>query len=162
MKETNKYAENTGLARIKHILTETPFFEEFTKEEIDSFASNLSLRFFPTQSVLFNEGDHGGYLFFVVDGLIEVRITPGAGSKKIIVGTFDRGSCLGEMSIIDDYPRSATIVVAEPAELLMLTRNRFDSICRETPAIGVKFLRGIAKNLSIRLRKTTGRFADLS
>lgn len=162
MKENVMSTENSSLARIKHILSETPFFEEFSREEIDSFAANLSLRFFPSQSILFNEGDHGGYLFFVVDGLIEVRITPGSGSKKIVVGTFDRGSCLGEMSIIDDYPRSATIVVAEPSELLMLTRNRFDSICRESPAIGVKFLRGIAKNLSIRLRKTTGRFADLS
>jgi CRP-like cAMP-binding protein len=66
------------------------------------------------------------------------------------------------MSIVDDYPRSATIVVTEPSELLILTKNRFESICRKNPGVGIKFLRGLAKNLSMRLRKTTGRFADLS
>lgn len=157
----NKDNMENAFGRIKHILSEIDFFEEFSSEEIDFFSKNLSLRYFPEQTCLFNEGDIGDFLFFIVEGKIEVRLEP-TESKHIIVATFDRGSCVGEMSIVDDYPRSATVVVTEPSELLLLTRNRFESICREDPSIGIKFLRGIAKNLSIRLRKTTGRFADLA
>ncbi len=72
-----------------------------------------------------------------------------------------QGSCVGEMAIMDDHPRSATIVVKEPSELLVLTKNRFESICKENAPVGIKFLKGITKNLSIRLRKTTGKFFDL-
>lgn len=152
--------ENT-LGTIHHILREIPFFEDFSDDELDFFSKNASLRFFPEQTILFKEGDIGDYLFFVVEGSVEVRIQATA-SKPIIIATFEHGSCIGEMSIVDDYPRSATIVVTEPSELLILTKNRFESICRKNPEVGIKFLRGLAKNLSMRLRKTTGRFADLA
>ena len=158
-KEEN--VEYSFSGRVKHILSEIPFFEEFSNDELDFFSKSLSLRYFPEQTVLFRKGDIGDYLFFVVGGTVEVRLEQFE-SKPIIIATFEQGSCVGEMSIVDDYPRSATIVVIAPSELLLLTRNRFESICRENPLIGIKFLRGIARNLSIRLRKTTGRFADLS
>ncbi len=150
-----------SFSRIKHILSEIPFFEEFSGDELDFFSRNLSLRAFTAQTVLFNKGDIGDYLFFVVEGAVEVRLES-IESKPLIIATFERGSCVGEMSIVDDYPRSATIAVTEPSELLLFTRNRFESICKENPLVGIKFLKGIAKNVSLRLRKTTGRFADLS
>ena len=152
---------NTDFDKIQEILKEIPFFEDFSDDELDFFSRNVSLRYFPEQTVLFKEGDIGDYLFFVVEGIVDVRLQATV-SKPLIIATFERGSCVGEMSIVDDYPRSATIVVTESSELLILTRNRFDSLCREKPYAGVKFLRALAKNLSIRLRKTTGRFADLS
>jgi len=148
-------------SRIKHILGEIPFFEDFSSDELDFFSRNVSLRYFPAQTVLFREGDIADYLFFVVEGMVDVRVEP-TDSKQIIIATFDRGCCVGEMSIVDDYPRSATIVVTKPSELLLVTRNRFESICQENPPVGIKFLHGLAKNLSMRLRKTTGRFADLA
>ena len=157
----NKDHTEYSFSRIEHIMSEIPFFEEFSRDELDFFSNNLSLRSFPAQTILFKEGDVGDYLFFIVEGKIEVRLQT-IESKPLIIATFDRGSCLGEMSIVDNYSRSATIVVIEASELLLLTRNRFESICKENPSVGIKFLRGIAKNLSIRLRKTTGRFADLS
>ena len=151
----------TVFYNIQPILKEIPFFEDFSDGELDFFSKNVSLRYFPEKTVLFREGETGDYLFFVVEGIVDVRLQA-TDTKPLIIATFERGSCVGEMSIVDDYPRSATIVVSESSELLILTRNRFDDICREKPYIGMKFLRGLAKNLSIRLRKTTGRFADLA
>jgi CRP-like cAMP-binding protein len=148
-------------SRIQNILSEIPFFEEFSFDELDYFSNNLSLRAFPENTVLFQEGDFGDYLFFVVEGTVEVRIAR-PNSKSLIIATFEEGACIGEMSIVDNYSRSATIIVTKPSELLLLTRNRFESICKDNPIVGIKFLKGIAKNLSIRLRTTTGRFADLS
>ena len=148
-------------SRIKHILTEIPFFEDFSTDELDYFSRNVSLRYFPAQSVLFREGDIGDYLFFVVEGMVDVRLES-TESKQKIIASFDRGCCVGEMSIVDDYPRSATIVVTKPSELLILTRNRLESICQENPPVGIKFLHGLARNLSMRLRRKAGRFADLA
>ena len=148
-------------SRIEHILRENPFFEEFSEEEIDIFSKQLSLRSFASHTTLFNQGDIGNYLFFIVDGEVEVRLDS-AEYKQIIIASFEQGSCVGEMSILDDFPRSATIVVTKPSELLILSRSRFDAICTENPQVGLKFLRGIAQNLSMRLRKTSGRFADLA
>jgi len=150
-----------GFNRIIHILSEIPFFEDFSSDELEYFSRNTSLRSFPEQTTLFESGDIGDALFFIVEGSVEVHLETNE-AKPLIIATFYRGSCVGEMAIVDDYPRSATILVKEPSELLILTRNRFESICKENPPVGIKFLRGIAKSLSVRLRKTTGRFADLA
>ena len=155
--------DNTAsiFGRIKHILGETPFFEDFSTDELDFFSRNVSLRYFPAQTVLFKEGDIGDYLFFIVEGMVDVRLESTESGQNVIA-SFDRGCCVGEMSIVDDYPRSATIVVTKPSELLFLTRKRFKSICQENPPVGIKFLHSLARNLSMRLRKRTGRFADLA
>ena len=147
--------------RIEHILRENPFFEEFSASELDYFARQLSLRSVAAETVLFRKGDIGSYLFFIVEGEVEVRLES-SDLKQVIIATFERGSCVGEMAIVDDYPRSATIIVTQPSELLLLSRNRFETICDEKPALGLKFLKGIAQHLSLRLRKTSGRFADLA
>jgi CRP/FNR family cyclic AMP-dependent transcriptional regulator len=149
------------LGRIKHILGEIPFFEDFSSDELNFFSRNVSLRYFPAETVLFREGDIGDYLFFIVEGMVDVRLESTESEQKIIA-SFDRGCCVGEMSIVDDYPRSATIIVTKPSELLFLTRSRLESICQENPSVGIKFLHGLARSLSMRLRKKTGRFADLA
>lgn len=158
MDQENMDAQYT---RIEHILSENPFFEDFKEDELDFFAKQLSLRSFSAQEILFNKGDIGSYLFFIVNGEVEVRLES-SDLKQVIIATFETGSCVGEMALVDDYPRSATIIVTKPSELLILSRSRFDKICDSDPQLGLKFLRGIAQNLSLRLRKTSGRFADLA
>lgn len=154
MKKDNQYST------VKNILRETSFFEDFSDEELDFIKQYLNLRYFPEKTVLFKEGDIGDYLFFIVEGSVEVRIDSKK-TKQFVIAAFSHGACVGEMSIIDDFPRSATIIATEATELLLLTKFRFQKICKDNPDLGIKFLTGIARNLSARLRKTTGRFADV-
>ena len=147
--------------RVEHILRENPFFEDFEEEEIDFFAKQMSLRSFAVNTVIVQKDELGSFLFFVVDGEVEVRLE-GTDLKQIIVATLGRGACAGEMAIIDDYPRSATIVTAKPSELLLLTKSRLESICKESPLLGLKFIKGLTKSLSMKLRQTTGQYADLA
>lgn len=151
----------TSLDRIEHMLGELPFFEDFTAQELSSFSKKLSLRSLPPDSLLFKEGDMGDYLFFVVNGLVEVTIKA-QHSSQLVLAKFGPGSSIGEMSLIDDYPRSASIRASEQSELLLLSRKRFDLICDENPLVGMKFLKSLARTLSIRLRRANGRFADIA
>ncbi|MCB2181735.1 MAG: cyclic nucleotide-binding domain-containing protein [Desulfobulbaceae bacterium] len=147
--------------RIEHILSELPFFEDFSSKELGFFSKNLSLRSVSADSLLFKEGDVGDYLFFVVNGFVEVKIES-QHSSQLVLAKFGPGSSIGEMSLIDDYPRSASIRVSEPSELLLLSRKRLDRICNEDPVVGMKFLKSLARTLSYRLRRANGRFADIS
>lgn len=151
----------TVYERIEHILSENSFFEDFNSDEIDFFAKQMSLRSFPEKTVIVQKDEQGSFLFFVVDGEVEVRLE-GTDLKQIIVATLGRGACAGEMSIIDDYPRSATIVTAKSSELLLLTKSRLESICDENPQLALKFIKGLNKSLSLKLRQTTGQYADLA
>ncbi len=72
-----------------------------------------------------------------------------------VYGKFGHGSSLGEMALADDFARSATVLVAEPAELLILTKNRLETINEENPRVGLKTMKGLIKNLSLRLRASS-------
>jgi CRP-like cAMP-binding protein len=151
--------KETGFARIKNILKEIDFFEEFTDGELDFFSKHLSLRAAPKDTILFKKGDISDYLFFIVEGSVEVRLA--ATRAKSIIATFSSGHCVGEMSLVDDFTRTATVYVTEPSELLILTKSKLDTIIKDNPICGVKIFKGLAKNLSMRLRSTSGRFADV-
>ncbi len=152
--------DETGFDRIKNILKEISFFEDFNDNELYFFSKQLSLQAVPKDTVLFKEGEVGDYLFFIVEGSVEVRLA--TVHAKCVIATYGYGQCVGEMSLLDDYARSATVVVIEPSELLIITKNKMDRIVKENPTIGVKIFRGLAKSLSLRLRGSTGRFADLA
>lgn len=152
--------EKAGFDRIKNILKEVSFFEEFEDNELDFFSKQLSLQAVPKGTVLFSEDEIGDYLFFIVEGSVDVRLE--TTRAKHIVATYGFGHCVGEMALIDDYPRSATVLVNEPSELLILTKKRMEHMVKKNPILGVKIYKGLAKNLSLRLRGAAGRFSDLA
>ena len=152
--------KNIGFDRIINIIKEISFFEDFNDNELYFFSKQLSLRAVPKDTVLFKEGEVGDYLFFIVEGSVEVRLA--TVNAKCVIATYGYGQCVGEMSLLDDYARSATVVVMESSELLILTKKNMDRIVEENPTVGVKIFKSMAKNLSLRLRGSTGRFADLA
>ena len=152
--------EGTGFDRIENIIKEISFFEDFNDNEVYFFSKQLSLRAVPKDTILFGEGEIGDYLFFIVEGSVEVRLA--SVHAKSVIATYGFGQCVGEMSLLDDYARSATVEVIEPSELLILTKINMERIVKENPTIGVKIYKSLAKNLSLRLRGSTGRFADLA
>ncbi len=109
--------------------------------------------------VLFKEGEKGDYVCFVAEGSLDVLKKSEKG-HYVTLATLLRGRSIGEMAVIDDFPRSATVRARTPAALVILTRKKFELILDEQPAIGVKILKGISRLLSQNLRKTSSRLAD--
>lgn len=64
------------------------------------------------------------------------------------------------MSILDGFPCSATAICAEDSEIVMITRNKFEQLCRNKPDIALKLLKDISKLMSLRFRQMTGMLID--
>jgi len=146
--------------RIYGLVRDLPFFDSFDDDEIRDFSKNLSLRQVREGEVLFREGDVGDYLFFIVEGVIEIMLENENRQHKVIA-TYTTGASVGEMSLIDEYERSATVRAGSNCEILVLTKTKLDKIISENPVIGIKILKGLAKNISERLRTQVGRYRDL-
>lgn len=108
--------------------------------------------------VVFREGDPGGYLCLLVGGTVSTSKHGNDG--EALVAFEGKGRSIGEMALIDGEPRSATCVVAERATLLLLTRNAFQRLCEQHPALACKLVLRIARLMSRRLRITSGRLID--
>lgn len=107
----------------------------------------------PRGSVLMHQGEIGKCAYFVVQGrLIVEREEHG---RKIKIAEIGARDLVGELAILDDHPRSATVTVAEDSLLILLNKHRIRSIIRRSPNIAELIL----KILSQKLRNTHQLFA---
>jgi CRP-like cAMP-binding protein len=155
--------EETGrvmsLAIIEFLILNIPIFSRLKDKELMVIEKYLNLIEVTPGEIVFKEGDRGGYVCFVVEGSLDVLKKSETG-EDIVISTLSKGRSIGEMAVIDDLPRSATVKASTKATLLTLSRENFDYILAEHSAVGVKILKGIARLLSLNLRKTSNRLAD--
>ncbi len=113
---------------------------------------------FEEKAYVFKEGTHGGYMFFIVEGTVEV--IKQYDTKKHKIAELSAGRSVGEMSLIDGAPRSATVRAKSALSLIVLKRKDFEKMLEEEPGIANRVLMGIAKLLSRSLRDTNKDFTE--
>lgn len=143
---------------IERLLPRLEVFNFVDKEDYSVVESFLFTYDYEKGAYVFKEGAHGGYMFFIADG--EVEIIKQFDTAKHTIATLGAGRSVGEMSLIDGAPRSATARAKTPLKLIVLKREDFNKLNAEHPAVANKILMGIASLLSDSLRETNNRFTE--
>ena len=104
----------------------------------------------PAGTVVFSEGEVGTEMYVIQSGTVEVFKKTTRGDEKFLA-TLEKGDFFGEMSILEDVPRTATARAKTDCELLKINQSTFDEMLRHNGEIAVRMLR----KLSRRLRETT-------
>lgn len=129
-------------------------FRDLSPDELDAVSSHMHVSRLEAGDIVFSEGDPGDEVCFVIDGTLDVlKLLDGRLEKKIAVTA--PGGAIGEMAVIGDFPRTATVRAQTDTTLLTLSRKRFDQICEDHPRTGVKILRALSRLLSQHLRNTS-------
>lgn len=147
------------LDRIASMLENAHMLKDLDWPQIESLAHYIQLYRAVPGTVLFHEGERGDFMCIVLEGKLEVRKEDTQRVDKV-VGIVLPGRSLGEMTIVDGEPRSATAVVVQTSILAVLTQENFKRIMLEKPALSAKLLLEIARLLSQRLRLTSGILVD--
>jgi CRP-like cAMP-binding protein len=95
----------------------------------------------------------------LIEGRLEVYKEVAQGQHKKLA-EIRPGKSIGEMSVIDGLPNSATVISGDPSVLIILSRQDLTQIANTHPQVGIKLLWHIANLLSQRLRHTSGRLID--
>jgi len=114
----------------------------------DLFAGAKPIRL-AADEVLFLSGDPGDGCYRIEEGLLKVTMVSRAGSERILA-FFGRGAIVGELSMIDGLPRSASVVAVRPATLSFLSRAAFEAFAQEHPEV----YKSLITLLATRLRET--------
>ncbi len=146
-------------AIIEFLILNIPILGTLKDKELMVIEKYLNFIELTPGEIVFEEGDRGDYVCFVVEGSLDVLKRAETG-QDIVISTLSKGRSIGEMSVIDDLPRSASVKARTKATLLTLSRENFDYILAEHATIGVKILKGVARLLCLNLRKTSSRLAD--
>jgi CRP/FNR family cyclic AMP-dependent transcriptional regulator len=140
------------------MIDSTKWANEMTYDHIGKIAVYVTANEAAANEVLFKEGDGNATLILICKGEIDI-LKEGAGGAKTNIATLGPGKTIGEMAVIDKFPRSATAVVRAPAVLLIMTVVDFERLIKDLPAVGVKLVLKIARLMSQNLRSTSGRLA---
>lgn len=144
----------------RSFLINLPIFSSFNVDELSVFARHMSFIHLQRGEYLFVEGDQGTFMGFVVNGVLEVQKKTDTG-ENIVLARLTKGSSIGEMALIDKSPRSATVIAKQPTTMVTLTDKGFDILAEKYPPLGIKVIQKIARLLSLNMRRTSSKLADL-
>lgn len=105
----------------------------------------LSMRreHFEAGEIIFREGERGNWLYIVLDG--EVEVVTESGPARIVLARLQRGDCFGEMALISDTPRTATVLTRTAVNVLALDRDAFQALFANLPPLR-SFFEGLIKS----------------
>src|SRR6185503_7155354 len=105
-------------------LKSIPMFAALREDQLRTLLTMVSRRSVSRGTVVVAEGDVTDFLYVIAGGRLKVRRGE-ANGKEVILGILGPGEFFGEMGLIDDGPRSASVVAIEPCELLSVTKRAF-------------------------------------
>jgi CRP-like cAMP-binding protein len=123
------------------LLGNVSLFSECSKKELGQVASMMEERRVESGTDLTTEGEPGDEFFVVAEGLAEAVI----GGKK--VGSIKPGSFFGEMALLDQGPRVATVRAKLPTRVLVLDAKGFGRIVHDSPSVALKVMKTLAERL---------------
>ena len=117
---------------VDRLLTASPVFGGLDAEARSVIHKELDLRIARRGEVLMRQGDAADGLYLVGSGRLQVLLTTGDG-KEVVLNEVGRGELVGEMALLTDKPRSATIVALRDSHVLFLSTDAFAASCKRTP-----------------------------
>jgi len=145
---------------IINFLSDIPLFNELNKEKLLTIARHMHYLELEKGNLVFEEGEDGDYVCFVASGTLDV-IKESKSGERVTITTLAKGRSIGEMAMIDEFPRSATVISNSDTKLITLKRDSFQFLLDNHPDVAIPVLKGITRLVSINLRKTSCKLADL-
>ena len=123
-------------------ISSVPLFSRCTKRQLIEIAQLADEIDLPARRVLTKEGTRGREFFIILEGRAEVE----RGGR--VIATVCTGDFLGEVALVTDHPRTATVTTTTPVRLLVLPTREFRQLLRTSPAIQGKVLQAVADRVA--------------
>jgi CRP/FNR family cyclic AMP-dependent transcriptional regulator len=133
------------------LLLDVPFFEKLDADERRTLAAHVEKVSHPAGHELFAVGDPGDSLYILTKGKAEIYFKDTTG-HRIILEILGAGEFLGEISLLDAGPRTASVVITEDMEAIRVDRQDLDALIRKHPHAAMDLLAATGR----RLRQTVG------
>ena len=124
------------------LLKKVPLFADCSKAELRELARSADELDLREGTVLTREGRPGREFFVLIDGTVEVT----KDGKK--VAELKGGDWLGEISLLTEKPRTATVTASSPVDVLVITDRRFRNVVESMPSIALKVLSRVSDRLA--------------
>lgn len=128
------------------ILSKVALFSLMKRRDLKRIAKLAKHHSYEKGDVIVREGTRDGRLFIIVSGEVSVAKDLGSPSEKIL-RILRTGNYFGEMALIDDYVRTASVLATEPTELLAIDQWNIREEIKKYPAIAIELLQTLGRRL---------------
>jgi CRP-like cAMP-binding protein len=128
------------------VLRRVPLFSQLDPEDLQRIAVTAQERLYPSGEALVREGDVGDELIVIVEG--SVRISKRDGDTERFVRTYEAGDHIGELAVLRDQPRAATVVAEQDVRGLCIGGEALRAILQERPEAAMAMLATLAERIS--------------
>jgi CRP-like cAMP-binding protein len=130
--------------QVVNILAKVPLFKGLGKRQLEKLSRIMVDRSCDEDEVIVPQGQTG-YGFFIIASGAAKAVRERSDGSEVVVNTFGPGDFFGELSMLDDGPRTATVVATEPTRCLVLPRWNFLGVLRQDGEMTVSIMIELAK-----------------
>ena len=128
-------------------LARVDLLSSLDKKELQVLSKSCQERKYSAGSTLIKQGDTGVGLYVIISGHVKTTQAKNPDRAEVDLGTYGPGNVLGEMALLDDLPRSATVTAVDDVTALLLPVWEFRATVRDHPEIALKLLAVLSKRL---------------
>ena len=148
--------------KVCELIEKSQFFSDLERDEMEMLAFWMKAYTAPAGTLILKEGEESSSsLCIIVDGTVNIFKQSEPNDDHVKIAEIEAGASIGEMSVVDGKPLSASAISLTDATILIMTRDDFQNLLKKNSNLGIKILYRMARLISERLRTTTGRLADL-
>lgn len=139
------------------LLRRVPLFEHLSDTQAQALTDALEKKRYKRSEEIVKAGQKANMLFVILSGKAHVMVANSKG-KEVVLAILGAGDYIGEMSLLDDLPHSASVVTDSEVDVLTLTREGFNLCISQNSQIAISVMVGLVN----RLRKTNQKIASLA
>jgi CRP/FNR family transcriptional regulator len=136
-----------GPMELEESLRAVPLLQPLDKERIEQLVKAATRRSYAPGEVIVRQGDSGIALYIILFGAVKVTRKASPTATEDTLATLRQGEFFGEMALLDDFPRSATVTAIEPTECLLLTAWEFRALLKTHPEMALAILPLLSRRL---------------
>lgn len=143
------------------VLSKFKLFAGFKEEELSTLLSLSDCQTFEAGETIVKQGEPGLCMYVLIRGSVIVRFTDPATRLHIELARLGEGDFFGELALVDDGPRSATVEATKETHVLRITRMVVGVLAGVQPSAAIHLLAAIGQSLVNRLRAGNQKYLDL-
>ncbi|KAA0219097.1 MAG: Crp/Fnr family transcriptional regulator [Lautropia sp.] len=130
----------------KAFLRRVPLLSSLNEQQLETLAAGSTRRNFPKGRTIVSEGEPSQSLYILLSGRAKVQRSDSEG-KEVILAVLGSGDFFGEMSLIDEAPRSASVITLESCDFMSINKDAFRAMLLQSAEMCMAVMRGMVRRL---------------
>jgi len=134
------------MTQATELLKHVELFKHLTDQQLAELAAQAREINFRKNAVLMTEGDTGETMYVINTGSVKVYVSDDEG-RELVLYQQGKGAVIGDIALLDDEPRSASVSTLEPSTALMIGKQAFLDCLRSSPEMAINIIRSLTQRL---------------